>query len=263
MTRRIRRTADFDVTLQIHNDDFIRPPREAQRNWLLNRSMGELVDNLTHLDAAARTFVSGADAPVLTDRTHVELTDDEIMEDWQVPVMEAMARAMTESHGDVLEIGFGRGVASDLIQANGVRSHTIVECNDSVVDRYHAWREGYPDRDIRLIHSKWQDATDQFGQYDGVFFHTYPLDESEFVEYVAQSVTFAAHFFPTAAAHLRAGGVLSYMTNEVDSFSRAHQRLLFEYFSSFRLERVDDLNVPPDSQDQLWGDSMIVIQAIK
>ena len=53
------------------------------------------------------------------------------------------------------------------------------------------------------------------------------------------------------------------MTNEVDSLSRAHQRLLFEYFSSFRLERVDDLNVPADSVDQLWGDSMIVIQAIK
>ena len=263
MTRRIRRTADFDVTLEIHNDGFIRPPREAQRHWLLNRAMGELVQDLTHLDATASSFVSGADAPDLSDRTQTALTDDEIMEDWQIPVMDAMARAMTESHGDVLEIGFGRGVASDLIQANTVRSHTIVECNDSVVDRYHAWREGYADRDIRLIHSKWQDATDQFGQYDGIFFHTYPLDESEFVEYVAQSVTFAAHFFPTAAAHLRAGGAFSYLTNEVDSLSRAHQRLLLEYFSSFRIERVDGLNVPADSQDQLWGDSMIVIQAVK
>lgn len=263
MTRRFRRSADFDVALQIHNDAFIRPPREAQRDWLLNRALTELVQDLTHLDAASRTFVPGGADAHLSDRTQAVLSDDEIMEDWQIPVMEAMARVITEAHGDVLEIGFGRGVASTIIQANVVRSHTIIECNDSVVERYHAWREGYPERDIRLIHSKWQDATEQLGRYDGIFFHTYPLDENEFVNYVTKSVTFAAHFFPTAASHLREGGAFSYLTNEVDSLSRAHQRLLLEHFRSFSVELVGALNVPADSQDQLWGDSMVVVKAEK
>lgn len=263
MTRRFRRTVDFDVALQVHNDAFIRPPREAQRNWLLNRALAELVEDLTHLHETAQTYVPGAANPTFSDRTQATLSDHEIMEDWQIPVMAAMARVVTETHGDVLEIGFGRGIASDLIQANGVRSHTVVECNDSVVARYEAWRAGYAERDIRLIHSKWQDATNRLEQYDGIFFHTYPLDEEEFVEYVAKSVTFAAHFFPTAAAHLRAGGAFSYLTNEVDSLSRAHQRLLLQHFRSFSLERVEALNVPPDSQDQLWGDSMVVVKAVK
>ena len=35
MTRKIRRTRDYEITLQIKNDDFIKPPRDAQRNWLL------------------------------------------------------------------------------------------------------------------------------------------------------------------------------------------------------------------------------------
>ena len=60
-----------------------------------------------------------------------------------------------------------------------MRSHTIVECNDSVVERFHAWKAAYPERDIRLLHGKWQDLTDRMAQYDGIFFHTYPLDETE------------------------------------------------------------------------------------
>ena len=37
-----------------------------------------------------------------------------IWEDWQLPLMQAMAGIVTETHGEVLEIGFGRGGFSDL-----------------------------------------------------------------------------------------------------------------------------------------------------
>ena len=263
MTRQIRRHADFQVTLQITNDDFVRPPRASQRRWIISRTLDELVANLEHLHRQAARFVAGSEDVTLVDRTQSHLEDHDIMEDWQVPVMEAMARAATRSHGDVLEIGFGRGVSADMIQRFGARSHTIVECNDSIVERFHAWKAGFPDRDIRLIHGKWQDEVDQFGLYDAVFFHTYPLDEDEQQRYVARSVTFAEHFFPTAAAHLRSDGVFTYLTNEIDSLSRAHQRLVFEHFSKMSLEVVGPLTLPEDSRDDLWGDSMVVIEAKK
>lgn len=263
MTRRLRRTPQLDVVLQIRDEGFIRPPREAQRNWLLNRALDEFVGDLEHAHAAARHFVRGTDGVDVADRTQAELDDQSIMEDWQIPVMRAMARVVAEQHGDVLEIGFGRGVSAGFIQAEGVRSHTIVECNDAVVARYHDWAARYPGRTLHLVHARWQDATDRLGQYDGVFFHTYPLDEDEYVAHVARSVTFAAHFFPTAAAHLRPGGVFTYLTNEADSLSRAHQRLLFEHFASFTLERVASLDVPDDSRDALWGDAMVVVKAVK
>lgn len=263
MTRRLRRHPAFEVVLQIQDDAFIRPPREAQRNWLLNRALDEFAADLTHLDAAAKRFIPGTDRVDFADRTQARLADQDIMEDWQIPVMQAMARIVAETHGDVLEVGFGRGLSADFIQAEGVRSHTIVECNDAVVERYHAWAQQLPDRDLRLIHGTWQDTTDRFGRYDGIFFHTYPLNEEEYVAHVARSVTFAEHFFPTAAAHLRPGGIFTYLTNEVDSLSRAHQRLLFRYFTAFTLEVVGALDIPDDSQDALWGDSMVVIKAVK
>ena len=262
MTRKLKRLPDFDLSLQIKNDAFIRPPRESQRNWLLNRAVAEFTADLQALDELAARFVPGAEQHHVAERTQGTLADDEIMETWQVPLMAAMADAATETHGDVLEIGFGRGVSASFIQERGVRSHTIVECNDSVVARFHEWRETQPQADIRLLHGRWQDVTEQMGLYDAIFFHTYPLNTEEYVEHVLQAVTFAEHFFPTAAAHLREGGVFTYMTNEIDSFSRAHQRLVFSYFRSFTLSLVP-LSLPPDVADTWWADSMVVIKAVK
>jgi guanidinoacetate N-methyltransferase len=162
----------------------------------------------------------------------------------------------------VLEFGFGRGVSAGMIQRHGVRSHTIVECNNSVIDRYTRWRATLPERDIRIVPGLWQDVIGTLGDYDAVFFHTYALDEDEVVELVASSVTFAAHFFPVAAAHLRPGGVFTYLSNEIDSLSRAHQRLLFEHFRSVRLQRVP-LVLPSDVRDAWWADSMVVVEAVK
>lgn len=263
MTRRLRRHRDFEVVLQITRDDFIQPPRTSQRNWLLNRALNEFVDDLQHLDELARRFVAGREEPRLADRTQATLSDDEIMEDWQIPVMRAMAEIASQTGGDVLEVGFGRGISASMIQEHGVRSHTVVECNDDVVVRYQRWREQYPGRDIRLVHGRWQDTVEQLDAYDGIFFHTYPLNEEEYVENVVRSVTFAQHFFPTAAEHLRPGGIFTYLTNETDSLSRAHQRLVFRYFREFTLRRVAPLVLPEESRDDLWGDSMVVIRAVK
>lgn len=263
MTRKIKRTGDYEISLEIKKDEFVRPPRETQRNWLLNRLLKEFGEDLQRLHEAAKTFVPGGEPAVLAERTRAELGDAEIMEDWQIAVMEAMAQEVCAAHGDVLEIGFGRGIASDLIQKQGVRSHTIVECNDGIVARCEAWRSARPNRDIRLIRGKWQDTIDQLGTYDGIFFHTYPLNEGEFVEYVARSVTFAEHFFDTAAAHLKDGGVFTYLTNETDSLSRSHQRALFERFRSITLRILGNLGVPDDTRDAQWAQETVIVRAEK
>ncbi len=263
MTRRIRRTDHFEITVLITDPAFIRPPRDSQRNWLLNRAVREFADDLTALDEIAERYVPGADDQSLdTDFAHGILSDNEIMEDWQIPLMRRMAEIASASGGDVLEVGFGQGVSSSFIQAGGVLSHTIVECNESVIGRFHEWRRDYPKSDIRLIEGRWQDVTDQFQQYDAVFLHTYPLSQEEFVEYVSDSVTFAEHFFATAAGSLKPGGVFTYLTNEIDSMSRGHQRLLPRFFSEFSVS-LQELDLPPDSGDKWWANSMVIVRATK
>jgi guanidinoacetate N-methyltransferase len=262
MTRKLRRHQAYELSLEIRDDAFIRPPHDAQRNWLLNRFLREAGEDLQALDAIARRFVPGGQRELPADMRDAELSDDEIMEDWQLPLMEAMAGVAARTGGDVLEIGFGRGILAGMIQRAGVRSHTIVECNPYVLGRFDRWRETLPDREIRIVPGLWQDVIDSLGEFDAVVFHTYALDEDEAVELLSRSVTFAAGFFPVAAAHLRPGGVFTYLTNEIDSLGRAHQRLLFDHFSDIRLQRVP-LTLPPDVRDAWWADSMVVIAAVK
>lgn len=262
MSRKLRRTSDFEIVLDVKNDDFIAPPRASQRNALLNKAVAEFADDLNQLHRLAARFVPGMDTLQVEERTHTELTDETIMEDWQIPLMHSMAEVATETHGDLLEIGFGRGVSAGFIQDLGVRSHTIVECNESVIERFHRWRTAYPGHDIRLLEGRWQDVTDQYTSYDAIFFHTYPLNEQEYLELAANSTTFAEHFFPTASRYLRSGGIFTYMTNEIDSLSRGHQRALLRYFTSFSVS-LQPLQMPPDVRDTWWADSMVIVKAVK
>ncbi len=263
MTKRIKRLRQVEVTLQIKDDAFIRPPNDQQRNWLLNSALGEFVYDLQMLDELAKRFVPGAGHLPVEDRTQAVLTDEEIMEDWQLPLMQEMARVVSVSHGDILEIGFGRGVSSAMIQQEGVRTHTIIECNDSIVERFNEWRKKYPDSHFELVHGLWQDTLPNLGKFDGVFFHTYPLNEEDLLQQIGKSVTFADHFFEHAAAHLKPGGVFTYLSNEIDSLSRTHQRLLLEHFSKIELQVVKDLQVPDDVRDAWWSDSMVVVAATR
>jgi guanidinoacetate N-methyltransferase len=263
MTRRIKRFADFEIAMNIKNPDFIRTPQEYQRNWLLNRSINEFASDVYALDPIAARFVKGSEVQGMEDRTQAELDDLEIMEDWQIPIMKAMAKVVTEQRGDILEIGFGRGIGSSLIQDCGADSHTIIECNHSIVGRFERWKEQYEGKEISMEVGLWQDVLPTLGNYNGIFFHTYPLKESDYVEQIADSATFAEHFFEHASLHLRKGGIFTYLSNEIDSLSRHHQRILFKHFDSIQMSVVKDLDLPEEVKDQWWADSMVIVKAVK
>lgn len=261
--KKIKRSRDFELLLEIKGDDFIKPPREAQRNAVLNRAMKEFAADLEALHKETGNFVPGREYNVLnSDRQNRYLPAQEIMEDWLIPVMKSMATIVTENGGDILEIGFGRGISADFIQAHEISSHTVIECNDTVIPIFEQWKKQYPDRHIRFIHGLWQDTIRNLGQFDGVFFHTYPLNEDEYMNYVNGSITFAEHFFEHASRHLKKGGAFTYFSNEINSLSREHQRRLLEYFSSFTV-KVVPLTLPQDVIDTWWADSIVVIKAIK
>lgn len=265
--KRLKRTENFEVSLVIKDEHFINPPKAAQRNAVVNRALKEFSADLNALNEQTKNFVPGEtsanDNIGLAERGQAKLSDQEIMEDWQIPLMEAMAKAITKHGGDILEVGFGRGVSADMIQKYPVDSHTLIECNDHVIQEYfQPWKAKYADKDIRLVHGLWQDTINDLGLFDGIFFHTYPLNEDEYMQYVNASITFAEHFFSHASAHLKTGGSFTYFSNEIASLSREHQHLLLKHFSSFNVSVVP-LKMPADVKDTWWADSMVVIEAIK
>ncbi len=76
----------FEFKVDIHDPDFVRPPRDEQRQWLLNQALHELRDDLDHLNNIAKRFAKGSTDTIKDyDIAQRALSDDEIMEDWQTP----------------------------------------------------------------------------------------------------------------------------------------------------------------------------------
>jgi amino acid adenylation domain-containing protein len=268
----LRKHSEFEVFLRLKSDDFIRPPTDSQRNRTVQRVVDEFVDDLRHLDGLTRDSVAGSQRASIDgdfrlgqakyDNSLPVIEGRKVMQDWERPLMRAMTGIVAESHGDVLELGFGMGISATYIQEAGVRSHTIVECNAGVVQEFERWRQRYPGRDIRLVHGRWQDVIDQLGTFDGILFDTYPISEREFTDTVLNNITFAEHFIPHAARLCRPGGVLSYYTNEIDTFSRRHQRLVLRHFRSLTLSVVEGLHPPPEC-NYWWAHSMVAVKALR
>lgn len=266
-----RRGSGFELSVHVDEKALLPSLREGQLNWLLNRTADEFASDLRTLGVLARDFVAGSErvamgrelwtAPAALPGGDLVLDGQQVMQGWQEPLMRALARTAASRHGDVLEIGFGLGIAAGHVQAAGVRSHVVVEANDAVAESARAWARARSAK-VRVVHARWEDVIDELGTFDGILFDTYPMSEDEFLRNVVGDVTFAAQFFPHAAAHLRTGGVFTYYSNEIDSVSRRHQRLLLEHFDSFRVSLVRGLRPSADSQNW-WADRMAVVEALK
>ena len=62
-----------------------------------------------------------------------------VMHSWETPIMEKMAKWVCSNGGDILEVGFGMGIASNFIQQHKIDSHTICEINDDVLSNLKEW----------------------------------------------------------------------------------------------------------------------------
>jgi len=81
-----------------------------------------------------------------SDKIHYTLDGEtyEVMMDWEDPLMSASAAYICEGGGDILEIGFGMGIASGYIQQHTINSHTIIENHPDIIPKAQAWAEENP-----------------------------------------------------------------------------------------------------------------------
>jgi hypothetical protein len=101
----------------------------------------------------------------------------QVMMEWEKPYMEACVAAL-QPRGDVLEIGFGLGYSATAIQKFLPASHTIIECDPTVIKKTKEWAEKYTN--IRIVEDMWQHAMPMLGVYDTIFFDDYcPLSPKE------------------------------------------------------------------------------------
>ena len=102
------------------------------------------------------------------DYPSLENEELEVMMSWEAPIMEKSAEFVCQNGGDILEIGFGMGIASDYIQTHSPTSHTIIELHPQIAERARAWASDKPN--VTIIEGDWIEEIDSLGNFDGIFF---------------------------------------------------------------------------------------------
>ena len=99
------------------------------------------------------------------------LLKEEVMHDWETPIMHRMAEFVCEEGGDIIEFGFGMGISATHIQKQNIKSHTICENNPVVLERLYEWAE---DKDnVIVLEGDWYANIDSMKLYNGIFYDTH------------------------------------------------------------------------------------------
>ena len=126
-----------------------------------------------------------------SDKITISGSIEEVMMDWEHPAMSASAAYVTEDGGDILEIGFGMGIASGYIQSHSISSHTIIENHPQIIEKLKTWANGKSN--VNIISQSYQDVTGSLGTYDGIFYDTFgdenPSDFSSSLSSLTKSGT--------------------------------------------------------------------------
>ena len=152
----------------------------------------------------------------------------EVMMRWEAPIMEKSAEYICQSKGDILEIGFGMGICSDYIQAQGVNSHTIVDIHPQVIEKLKEWAK---DKDnVIIVEGDWIDV--ELGTYDGIFIDTYGGDHW-------------AKFKEFALSKAKDGARVTYWNADWTENEHKFDNISYE-----------DIPIEPELEDHLWHDNI-------
>jgi len=91
------------------------------------------------------------------------------MMEWEKPYMEFLVDNL-KPHGHVLEIGYGLGYSFNRIQKYKISSHTLIECDQTVIDSIN-------NKNVKIIKGYWQDVFNQLDKYDCIFFDDAPNEK--------------------------------------------------------------------------------------
>ena len=153
----------------------------------------------------------------------------EVMMDWEASIMEKSAEFICHNNGDILEIGFGMGICSDYIQAQGVNSHTIVEIHPQIIEKLKVWADGKSN--VTIVEGDWNDVNG-LSTYDGIFIDTYGDDNW--------------HSFKSFALNKAKDGAKITYWNNFESENNEHS------FDSISFESI---SISPDSNSYMNGNT--------
>ena len=113
----------------------------------------------------------------------------QVMNSWEESLMLRKSQWICENGGNILEIGFGMGIAANFIQQQDIKTHTICEIHPQIIERLNEWSE---DKDnVKVLKGDWYSNVNQMDKYDGILFDThddphYPHFFEEIIDKIAK-----------------------------------------------------------------------------
>lgn len=203
--------------------------------WVTTRKRGRL----RHLDrpASRKEYLA----------MKAESTEDsllvggwEVMQDWERPLMRALAKEVTRNHGHVLEVGFGMGISASYIIEFGCSTYTVIEPHPVILQQAHGWAEKQP-VPVEIVEGFWEDVIDRLGLFDGILFDTFPTVKEEVNQLVYP-------FISKASEHLRPGGAFTYYSGAPNTLPEDRLEFLLNHFTEVSMFKLSGLNPPRDCQ---------------
>lgn len=162
-----------------------------------------------------------------------------VMMGWERPIMKRVSEILTQTKGDVLNIGFGMGIVDTYISERNPKSHTIIECHPDVIN--HIKETGWETR-ANMIYSRWQEQIGKMDTFDYIYLDTW-------------SDTITGEINDLLQNHLRVGGLFLIWYYE-PIFNIIKENLPKNYEISYEYIINDNL-IPPSEEQFKNGGSYI------
>jgi guanidinoacetate N-methyltransferase len=185
-------------------------------------------------------------APAVFDEHTLKIFDLPVMEDWEIPYMEELAKIATSKGGVILELGYGMGISAKYIQEHTISRHIIIEANHDVAEKARDFAKTAP-HPVEVLEGFWEEVIDKISDesVNGILFDTFPLTELE---------VHKNHFlfFGAAFKKLKPQGVFTYYSDEIDSYHPIHIEKLLA--AGFKKENIGSsiVSVQPPKDCQYW-----------
>jgi guanidinoacetate N-methyltransferase len=222
-------------------------------NLINDEELGFRTESLqTRLDIGfPELHKSWGDEKAIYDEHSLFIGGHPVMEDWENPYMKELADIICVNGGKILEVGFGMGISSCHIQAHEIDEHYIIEANKQVYEKSLLFQKKWGMSKVFPLFGFWEDVvlTLEDESFDGILFDTYPLEEE---------LIHCNHypFFKDAYRLLKKGGIFTYYSDEIESYSPSHLKYL--KMAGWKNIQSKVCEVSPPDDCQYWKSKTIL-----
>lgn len=170
----------------------------------------------------------------------------EVMSNYQMPYMKKLAEIATRNGGDILEVGYGQGLATREIESwrkkRRVQTHSVIELNR------HLAAEARQNKNLEVIEGDYTGHLPALEgrQFDAALYDGYPLKEDEMHR---DGIIFIERLVKDRL--LKPNGILTFYANATKELGQKFRGFLTDLgFTSIETEKV--LITPPKRKRQIW-----------